>query len=71
MTWATSPAPEVDDGYLLRGLAWCGLCNLSLVPARLLPGKRFYGCRNLHCEFSSVKVTGKTMPRPASKKGAD
>src|SRR5437773_6478034 len=49
MTWAMSPAPEVDDRYLLRNLAWCGLCALSLEPAWISPGKRFYGCRNIHC----------------------
>ncbi len=48
MTWAMSP-PEVDDSYLLRDLAWCGLCELSLGPAWLSLGRRFYGCRNIHC----------------------
>ena len=59
MTWATSRAPEVDDRYLLRGLAWCGPCDLSLVPACILPGKRFYGCRNLHC--ARPLVTAETL----------
>jgi hypothetical protein len=49
MTWAMSPTPEVEDRYLLRDLAWCGLCRLGLEPALLSPDRRFYGCRNIHC----------------------
>src|SRR6266568_7995792 len=49
MTWAMSPPSEVDDRYLLRDLAWCGPCGLSLEPALLSPDRRFYGCRNIHC----------------------
>ena len=49
MTWAISPTPDVDDRYLLRDLVWCGPGGLSLEPAWLSPGRRFYGCRNVHC----------------------
>jgi hypothetical protein len=43
------PLAAVDGQYVLVGLAWCGLCGLALEPAPISPGKRFYGCRSIHC----------------------
>jgi hypothetical protein len=37
--------PAVDDGYLLRDLVWCGLCDAPRRPA----SQRFYGCTNPSC----------------------
>src|SRR5436305_14353228 len=48
----TSPVPEVDDRYLLRELAWCGLCDVPLKPARLSTSQRFYGCTSPACPRS-------------------
>ncbi|MGC9666862.1 hypothetical protein ACNTMW_09945 [Planosporangium sp. 12N6] len=43
-----SPVPGSDEEYLLVDLAWCGPCELALLPA-LITGRRFYACRNIHC----------------------
>ncbi len=38
-------APTVDDPYLLRGLAYCGLCESKLqMRAGTAPGSRYYYC---------------------------
>jgi len=49
MTWAMSPAREVDDRYLLRDLVWSDLCDVAMKPAFLSTRIRFYGCTNPRC----------------------
>ncbi|OLB75210.1 MAG: hypothetical protein AUI14_21440 [Actinobacteria bacterium 13_2_20CM_2_71_6] len=49
MGWALSPPADPGDGYLLRDLAWCGLCDTALIPALLSTSRRFYGCRSPGC----------------------
>jgi hypothetical protein len=51
-----SPAPEVDDRYLLRDLVWCGLCDVAIKPALLSTRIRFYGCRNPACPRPLVEA---------------
>src|SRR5437762_6115454 len=52
MVWAMSPAPDVDDRYLLRDLVWCGLCDVPMKAALLSTSRRFYGCTCLDCPRS-------------------
>jgi hypothetical protein len=37
------------SGYLLRDLAWCGLCDRVMNPALMSTRIRFYGCANPLC----------------------
>jgi hypothetical protein len=44
----------IADPYLLRGLAWCGLCDRELVAVLVATGTRYYGCPTQPCEQTLV-----------------
>jgi hypothetical protein len=48
----SAPEPMSDillQRYLLRGLLWCQLCDLPIVPILLRPLSRYYACTNKEC----------------------
>jgi hypothetical protein len=40
---------DVDERFLVRDLVWCGPCGLGMSALVMSPGRRFYGCRSIHC----------------------
>ncbi len=49
MPWAMAVGADVDDRFVVRDLVWCRPCGLGMTALVMSPGRRFYGCRNIHC----------------------
>jgi hypothetical protein len=49
MPWAMAVGAGVDDRFAVRDMVWCGPCGLVMTALVMSPGRRFYGCRNIHC----------------------
>jgi hypothetical protein len=49
MPWAIAVGADVDERFLVRDLVWCGRCGRGMPALVMSPGRRFYGCRNIHC----------------------
>jgi recombinase-like zinc beta ribbon protein len=49
MPWAMAVGVDVDERFLVRDLVRCGPCGLGMSALVMSPGRRFYGCRNIHC----------------------